>query len=878
LLFIVYATFITMNLFCSVCNLKFSGIKAYNNHQIFHRQTSRKFQCVYPNCFLIFNKYSNFRTHLVRSKHTGDNLISNNTFFSCNICECKIKIRTLFYKHLYQHIRDGIPLKCPFIKSCKIEKLFSRYETLRTHFVRRHSQANIQQTLLKDNEDIRLINTTDVQNMQEIFAEHLPCDNENLENMCLKLLTSLYLKLESKHFLSNKSLQVIIDSLLDINQIYKNFVMLKAHEQNITLTEEFLNTNNIFNLLHNKKEGKLRTKFFRHKYYKIFFHYVNPVCHFLSTSSKFFYISINETLTALFQNKNFSDNFFKSYMEDNDCIYQNITNGDCCSKNEFLANNKYAIKLILYQDSFEICNPLGAFRKKHKVLGMYMTIANLPPWLRTSVDHIQLVALIYDKDVKKYGFNNVFKVMVEDLKILETEGISVNNMILKGTVIAFAGDNLASHQTGGFNENFNTMGYFCRYCYAHNVTNNSDFMICKFNMRNPESHSFDVNMMHATNESYRGVKSESIFNSLLYFHVANPGLPPCLAHDMFEGIIQKDVMLILNKFNQLDFISFESLNLKIQTLRFTNESRLYFPELKKGDKILGTASQNMWLLLILPFTFLDGLSNEKEKVYDLWEMLLCLRRVMLILLSFKLSVSQIEILNNLIIEYMYLRQKLFPEEPMKPKHHYLLHYPYLIKIFGPIRQLWTLRFESKHQYFKRVIKHSSCFKNVLLSLATKHQLLNAFNLAQDNTFNDNIIINDTGDKYNANNYSPLINKIINSNISASKEICISKDVTFHSINYRIGTIVCLKKDEFGNFCLLRLSHILIVSNNEIFFIGKLFNVIYDNDLGLYVRDDTKETEGIFAAFNDIICYEPLLEFKKQSMFYYYFKSSPYENF
>lgn len=242
-----------------------------------------------------------------------------------------------------------------------------------------------------------------------------------------------------------------------------------------------------------------------------------------------------------------------------------------------------------------------------------MTIANLPPWLRTNVDHIQLVALMYDKDVKKYGFNNAFKVIVEDLKILETEGIIVNNMIIKGTVIAFAGDNLGSHQSDSFNENFNIAGYFCRYCYANNFRNNLNFMICKFNMRNPESHSFDINMMHTTNESYRDVKSESILNSLSYFHVVSHGLSLCLAHDMFEGIIQKDLMLILNKFNQLDFISFQVLNLKIQTLRFTNEPRLYFAELKKDDKLLGTASQNMWLLLILPFAFLDSVDNKKKK-------------------------------------------------------------------------------------------------------------------------------------------------------------------------------------------------------------------------------------------------------------------------
>jgi len=91
----------------------------------------------------------------------------------------------------------------------------------------------------------------------------------------------------------------------------------------------------------------------------------------------------------------------------------------------------------------------------------------------------------------------------------------------------------------------------------------------------------------------------------------------------------------------------------------------------------------MWLLLILPFAFVNDINNEK-KDNDLWEMMLCLRRIMLILLGFKITINQIEILNNLIIEYIYI-QELFPEMSIKPKHHYSLHYAYLIKIFGSIR-------------------------------------------------------------------------------------------------------------------------------------------------------------------------------------------------
>ena len=101
------------------------------------------------------------------------------------------------------------------------------------------------------------------------------------------------------------------------------------------------------------------------------------------------------------------------------------------------------------------------------------------------------------------------------------------------------------------------------------------------------------------------------------------------------------------------------------------------------------------------------------------------------------------------------------------------------KIFGLIKQFWTY-FES-NQYFKQVIKHSSCFKNILLSLAKK-QLLNAFNLSQENIFSGNFIINDIGDKYNVNNYCPLINEIIKSNISSNKEICISKEICTNNVS------------------------------------------------------------------------------------------------
>ena len=42
--------------------------------------------------------------------------------------------------------------------------------------------------------------------------------------------------------------------------------------------------------------------------------------------------------------------------------------------------------------------------------------------------------------------------------------------------------------------------------------------------------------------------------------------------------------------------------------------------------------------------------------------------------------------------------EVFEHPKLKPKSHYLQHYPQMIKAFRPLVK--TLRFESKHGYFK----------------------------------------------------------------------------------------------------------------------------------------------------------------------------------
>lgn len=88
--------------------------------------------------------------------------------------------------------------------------------------------------------------------------------------------------------------------------------------------------------------------------------------------------------------------------------------------------------------------------------------------------------------------------------------------------------------------------------------------------------------------------------------------------------------------------------------------------------------------------------------------------------------ESIAYLEGNISEHRQKYQALFPDVKLLPKHHYLEHYPQPIRMFGPLVGLRTMLFEAS--FFKQVVRHTSRFKNVLFSLAVKHQLMVSYQL------------------------------------------------------------------------------------------------------------------------------------------------------
>ena len=55
------------------------------------------------------------------------------------------------------------------------------------------------------------------------------------------------------------------------------------------------------------------------------------------------------------------------------------------------------------------------------------------------------------------------------------------------------------------------------------------------------------------------------------------------------------------------------------------------------------------------------------------------------------------------------------------KHRYFANVCMLVCRFGPMVRTWCMRYEAKHQYFKRLAGYMGNFTNVAYTLAKRHQ-------------------------------------------------------------------------------------------------------------------------------------------------------------
>lgn len=98
-----------------------------------------------------------------------------------------------------------------------------------------------------------------------------------------------------------------------------------------------------------------------------------------------------------------------------------------------------------------------------------------------------------------------------------------------------------------------------------------------------------------------------------------------------------------------------------------------------------------------------------------WELYLCIREILDIILKISVDSDDIHLLKVLIEEHhqMYL---LLSKEKLKPKFH-MIHYPNILQPIGPLINISSMRYESKQKEFKATSYVIYSRKKIAYSLA-----------------------------------------------------------------------------------------------------------------------------------------------------------------
>ena len=465
--------------------------------------------------------------------------------------------------------------------------------------------------------------------------------------------------------------------------------------------------------------------------------FVEPQSFYLDvneTDKPFHYISVIDILRAVLSKKDVS----KLVEENQHCYHQPGVLFDFCDGEAFGQNlffDPSVIRLHFYIDEFEVCNPIGAHRGKYKLTAVYYTVGNLPARYRNKENSIFLCLLVRHSFLSSNeSYEHVFSPLISDLHKLK-DGIDI---LIEGSdvpvkykagIATISGDNLSSHTIGGFQTHFNS-GRFCRFCTLDYKDFRNELSASKLILRCDHVYNYQLEavLTDPDNSKLYGVKKPCVFNQLDYFSVPN-SFPPDIMHDCLEGVIPLTMWHVLKTLLGEGYINLDDMNSFLENISVPHDKPNHFSAsvFKAGGKIVGSAAQKWQLFLMIP-ELLHSIIVDIEGL-EVWDVYLRLREAMDYIFSPVIEESMIPYIQEIIESYLHLYVKCFGKEAVTPKHHYVLHYSALIEKFGPLRNLWCMRYEAKHQYFKKLMSNVRNFKNVSATLTSRHQLKLAYELA-----------------------------------------------------------------------------------------------------------------------------------------------------
>lgn len=158
----------------------------------------------------------------------------------------------------------------------------------------------------------------------------------------------------------------------------------------------------------------------------------------------------------------------------------------------------------------------------------------------------------------------------------------------------------------------------------------------------------------------------------------------------------------------------------MEDVRVTNE----------GLSVRCHAREMLCLVKFLPFILINILPRENV----LFKFSLLMVDLQDTALKTTFTLSDLTCFESIISKHHREFQRLFSRR-LTPKFHNLLQYSKVIKHCGPLKDLWSMRFESKHQQMKAQARFMHSRRHICFSFANKNCFENAYkSFVNDETY------------------------------------------------------------------------------------------------------------------------------------------------
>ena len=505
---------------CRLCDLKFKCIASLITHIGSFHKNCNSYACVYKNCYRSYNNFNSLREH-IRRKHIVSAEKPN--------VHCAVKDL---------HMRESEDK----LESCENSNIeFIELPTVPDdECFDDGSDSDVSESFLPENYYLNCYSNSD------IFID------DYLHSIGLCFISKLY----QYNNLNRKIVLSIINDTKDVNKEVIDNIIKQTETLNISESEK-IKLNNILmssaSFLDSfDSEHKCFSEF---KKLKTF---VEPVSIVVGQRTEFKNESLTKKMISVpidiqiiplrkvfkffFELPNVFDDVEK-YLQNLNArseIVENFVQGDYWVNRKDQRGDKFVVAISLYSDDYQNNNPLGSHRGPCKTMANYINILSLPPQYSSKLENIFVFALLNTIDRQILGNEIVFSKMIEELRFLENEGITIDlptkSIQIYFELVLTTGDNLGLHSILGFLESFNAHS-FCHKCLIkksqiNNITSERNCIL-----RNRSNYETQLS---SKNSKETGIKQECVLHKLDNFHVTeNVAVDPM--HDILEGVARYDM-------------------------------------------------------------------------------------------------------------------------------------------------------------------------------------------------------------------------------------------------------------------------------------------------------------------------------------------------